>query len=168
MGILRFARSLGLRYFDTAPLYSRGYSELLLGQAFRDDIEINIMNKIGKYYIPKTIIPSTFALPLNFLMKTLLNKKNNNPIYKKEEFYLDIDYERHFKNQILSSKKKLNGINIEGILFHEINPYKIDLELIESIARFLKLLNVKKLGYAGIMPKEFLEVPLPYGWGLFN
>ena len=86
--ILRFARSLGLRYFDTAPLYSRGYSELLLGKAFRDDIEVNIMNKIGKYYIPKTIIPSSFALPLNFLKKTLLIKKIIIMFIKKKNFYL--------------------------------------------------------------------------------
>ena len=161
--ILRFARSLGLRYFDTAPLYSRGYSELLLGKAFRDDIEVNIMNKIGKYYIPKTIMPSSFALPLNFLKKTLLSKNNNNNIYKKEEFLLDIDYETHFKNQIFTSNKKLNGINIDGILFHEINPYKLDLKLIESITRYLNSLNIKRLGYAGKMPKEFLQDSLP-GW----
>ena len=48
-------------------------------------------------------------------------------------------------------------------MFHEINPYKLDLKLIESITRYLNSLNVKRLGYAGIMPKEFLEVPLP-GW----
>jgi len=41
-------------------------------------------------------------------------------------------------------------------LFHEINPYKLDLKLIESITRYLNSLNIKRLGYAGKMPKEFL------------
>ena len=51
--ILRFARNLGFKYFDTAPLYSKGYSELLLGSAFKNDIEVNVMNKVGRYSIPE-------------------------------------------------------------------------------------------------------------------
>ena len=159
--ILKFARNLGFKFFDTAPLYSKGYSELLLGSAFKNDIEVNIMNKIGKYSVPKTLIPSKFALPLNSLKKSLLPKRNNNYSDQKKLLYLDNDYENHFKKQIINSNKKLNGINIEGILFHEINPYNIELKLIENIKEYLNLFNINKLGYAGIMPKEFLENSIP-------
>ena len=159
--ILKFARDLGIKYFDTAPLYSKGYSELLLGIAFENDIEVNIMNKIGKYSVPKTLIPSKFALPLNFLKKSLLSKRNNNYSNQKKVIYLDNYNENHFKKQIINSNKKLNGIKIEGILFHEINPYNIDLKLTENIKEYLKLFNINKLGYAGIIPKEFLENPIP-------
>ena len=65
--ILNYAEKLGFRHFDTAPLYSRGYSELLLGEAFEYRKNLRIMTKVGYYSIPKIYIPSSIALPLNLI-----------------------------------------------------------------------------------------------------
>ena len=43
----------GIRYFDTAPLYSKGYSELLLSEAFKYKKNIKVITKVGYYSIPK-------------------------------------------------------------------------------------------------------------------
>ncbi len=163
MKILKLAKDFGITFFDTAPLYSKGYSELLLGRAFRNVNEIKIMNKIGKYSVPNTFLPPELALPLNFLKKKIWQKNIKNYSNTKEFTYLDsnYDYESLFKRQICNSKKKLREINIEGILFHEINPYTIDLELVKNIKLYLKLLNINKIGYAGMMPRQLLEKPLP-------
>ena len=69
--ILKYANSLGIKEFDTAPLYSKGYSELILGEAFKDYKKVNVTTKIGNYDIPKTIIPSSIAIPLNNFKKKL-------------------------------------------------------------------------------------------------
>ena len=65
--ILNFAKKLGFKYFDTAPLYSQGYSELLIGEAFQCKKDIKVITKVGYYEIPKIYIPSLLALPLNQL-----------------------------------------------------------------------------------------------------
>ena len=49
--VLKLAENLGLKNFDTAPLYSKGYSELLIGEAFKGNKKINVTTKIGSYKI---------------------------------------------------------------------------------------------------------------------
>jgi aryl-alcohol dehydrogenase-like predicted oxidoreductase len=51
---VRAAYALGIRYFDVAPLYGHGRSELLLGHALRemprDDFVLS--SKVGRYFLP--------------------------------------------------------------------------------------------------------------------
>ena len=158
--ILKYAESLGIKEFDTAPLYSKGYSELILGEAFKDNKDLNVTTKIGNYDLSKTIIPSSIAIPLNhFIKKFKLENKN----LSKQLSYLKqtTNYDHHFNKQIKSSQKKLNGINIKGILLHEINPYKINDQIIKNLGIFLKSQNIRNLGYAGYMYPEFFEIEIP-------
>jgi hypothetical protein len=158
--ILKYAESLGIKEFDTAPLYSKGYSELILGEAFKDNKDLNVTTKIGNYDIAKTIIPSSIAIPMNNFIKKFKSESKNisNQInYLKQT----TNYDYHFKKQIKSSQKKLNGINIKGILLHEINPYKIDEQIIKNLVIFLRNQNIKNLGYAGYMYPEFFDIEIP-------
>ena len=105
--ILKYAESLGIKEFDTAPLYSKGYSELILGEAFKDNKGVNVTTKIGNYDVAKTIIPSSIAIPLNnFIKKFKFENKNLSTqlSYLKQT----TNYEHHFERQIQSSQKKLN------------------------------------------------------------
>lgn len=54
------------------------------------------MNKIVKYSVPKILIPSKFALPLNYLKKVFYQTEIIIIVIKKL-IYLDNDYEKHFK-----------------------------------------------------------------------
>ena len=47
--ILRAAISSGIKKFDTAPNYGKGYSELILGEHFQYNAEVYITTKIGGY-----------------------------------------------------------------------------------------------------------------------
>jgi D-threo-aldose 1-dehydrogenase len=51
---VRTAYALGIRYFDVAPLYGHGRSELLLGHALREmpRDEFVVSSKVGRYFVP--------------------------------------------------------------------------------------------------------------------
>ena len=74
--LLRTAFELGISHFDTAPLYGKGYSEVLLGEfsqkVGRQNIVISSKFGLGNYPLPT--IPASLALPLNFFKKKILNR----------------------------------------------------------------------------------------------
>ena len=47
--LLDYAYELGIKNFDTAPLYSKGYSEILIGEVFKNKNEIFVTTKVGGY-----------------------------------------------------------------------------------------------------------------------
>ena len=67
----------------------------------------------------------------------------------------------NFINQVKNSRKNLNYLNIEGILFHEINPFKLNNTEVEELNIYLNNENINKLGYAGKFHKELTELNLP-------
>ena len=62
----------GITHFDTARSYGRGYSEKLLGEFFRaHGAAFVVTTKFGVTYSKTDGIPTSIALPLNRLVKTL-------------------------------------------------------------------------------------------------
>ena len=62
----------GITHFDTARSYGRGYSEELLGEFFRaHGAAFVVTTKFGVTYSKTDGIPTSIALPLNRLVKTL-------------------------------------------------------------------------------------------------
>jgi len=161
LAILNYAEKLGFRFFDTAPLYSKGYSELLLSEAFKYKKNIKVITKVGYYSIPKIYIPSSIALPLNTLKTNfkLWNFKKSKNISHIPKNNL-IKY-NNFINQVKHSRKSLKDLIIEGILFHEINPFKLNNNQVEELNIYLNNINIKKLGYAGKFHKELNELNFP-------
>ena len=161
LAILNYAEKLGFRFFDTAPLYSRGYSEILIGEAFNLKKDINVMTKVGHYSVPKIYIPSSIALPLNSIKNKLriwnYKKSKNFSLIPEKKFIV----KDNFINQVKQSRKSLNYLNIEGILFHEINPFKLNKNIVEELNIYLNNVNINKLGYAGKFHKELTELNLP-------
>ena len=159
--ILKYAKNLGFRYFDTAPLYSKGYSELLIGEAFKNNREIKVITKVGNYSVPKIFIPSSIALPLNILKNNLnlIGPKKFEKVSLESKFIHEKNED--FINQIIKSRKNLKDLNIEGILFHELNPFKLNSKLVEELNQYLINININKLGYAGQFHKEFKDIKIP-------
>ena len=161
LAMLNYAEKLGFRFFDTAPLYSRGYSELLIGEAFNLKKDIKVITKVGNYSIPKIYVPASIALPLNSIknnLKLWKYKKSKNVSQIPEN---NFTFKDNFINQVKNSRKNLNYLNIEGILFHEINPFKLNNNQVEELNIYLNNQNINKLGYAGKFHKELTELNLP-------
>jgi D-threo-aldose 1-dehydrogenase len=79
MGTPRAARRLldaafegGVRHFDTAPVYGRGYSERLLGEFLRGKRDqVSVATKFGLAPPRPATLPPAFVLPLNALRRRL-------------------------------------------------------------------------------------------------
>jgi len=159
--MLNYAKELGISNFDTAPLYSRGYSELLLGEAFKLKKDIKVTTKVGYYSIPKIYIPSSIALPLNSLKNNFRLWKNTNSNKVSFNSENNLIFKDNFTNQVENSRLKLKDLIIEGILLHELNPFKLNNNRVEELNIYLNNINIKKLGYAGKFHKEFAELNIP-------
>ncbi len=62
--LLHAAHACGLAYFDTAPTYGRGYSEILLGRFLRETREpVRVATKFGLGHLSPAL-PAALALPL--------------------------------------------------------------------------------------------------------
>ena len=70
MKLLNAAYSEGIRHFDTAPLYGRGYSEKLMGEFAKHKRQnLLIATKFGLGSPDRIRIPPSLALPLNYYSK---------------------------------------------------------------------------------------------------
>ena len=67
----------------------------------------------------------------------------------------------NFINHVQNSRKKLKNCTIEGILFHELNPFSLNINFLEDLNIYLNKLNITKLGYAGKFIKELPDINIP-------
>lgn len=121
--LLNLAYDRGIRHFDTAPLYGKGYSEVIYGKWAKDKRQaITMTTKFGlgdNYTTHK--IPVQLLLPLNYHLKNLKNalKKPNIAIPN----YTPIPYRKIEKQQIENnfqdSLKRLKTDYIDYYLLHE-------------------------------------------------
>ncbi len=159
--ILNYAKNLGFKFFDTAPLYSKGYSELLIGEAFKNNNYIKVTSKVGYYAIPKIFLPSSIALPLNGIKNNLKFRNNKKPKKNSAKSKKILFNNNHFIEQVKNTRKNLRDLLIDGILFHEINPFKLNNNKVDELNIYLNNLNIHKLGYAGTFQKEFTDINIP-------
>lgn len=80
--LLRQTYKAGIRHFDTAPLYSQGYAELLIGNFIKPRRqEVTITTKFGYTHQVKPSISEHLALPLNYIRKKIKGHKQTNPAH---------------------------------------------------------------------------------------
>ena len=143
--LLNTAYSLGIRHFDTADLYGKGYSELIYGHFLRDkrkDITITTKFGLGQPFSTNQLLIS-WLLPLNYYLKTikngikkshLINDAHHTPVAFR---HIDKPYvEACFK----ASLTRLNTDYIDYYLLHEGLPNFL------TDAAFSYLLERKKQG----------------------
>lgn len=128
---LKSAFSQGIRWFDTAPLYGQGYSEILLGKFIKtlspsDRQSIKIVSKfgLGPWKSPK--VPARLALPLNHLKKKLAPQTSDVRTKQTQtqftpKTYREIGIEI-IQRQFFGTCERLGLDHIHGYLGHELLP----------------------------------------------
>lgn len=143
--LLNTAYSLGIRHFDTAALYGKGYSELIYGHFFKDkrkDITITTKFGLGEPFSANQL-PISLLLPLNYYLKTIKN------VIKKPQLINDTHYTPVAFRQIdkpcleasfKASLSRLKTDYIDYYLLHEGLPHFL------TDAAFAYLLDRKRQG----------------------
>lgn len=137
--LLEQAHHSGINYFDTAPIYSKGYSEIILGkflQKKRD--KIIVATKFGLGHINSSPIPAALAIYLNQKLKS--KEKNN----LQDSLPAKIGFRKIDKPEIekslMASLKRLKTAYLDCFLLHEGLPGFLTDEA------FLYLQNIKAAG----------------------
>jgi aryl-alcohol dehydrogenase-like predicted oxidoreductase len=123
---LRLVHELGVNWYDTAPLYGKGYSEKILGlflselPSFERD-KVQVVTKFGLGNEKHLNLPVDLALILNQLKNKFLHKGKNvsNPINKKNIFSERIITLAELQQAFFNSQKNLRTEVIYGYLAHE-------------------------------------------------
>lgn len=140
LATLKAAYDVGIRWFDTAPLYGQGYSEAILGQFIRtlssqDRAELKVVSKFGLGPAHKRMFSPTLALPLNRMMK-FVKSRSTKPIKEKLESQLQeitpatksfrgISADQ-IKAQLHATLRRLGIEQLHGYLAHEALPHFIE------------------------------------------
>lgn len=143
---------LGIRHFDTAPLYGKGYAEALVGNFIKsiNRKEVTITTKFGLGFSPKLSISPNFAMPLNFVMKRLKgatkNPISNNSLEMKINKRKIERYE--LEQSIEKSLERLKCSYIDYFFLHEALPDFLTEEALLFILGLKKDGIVRKIGIA--------------------
>lgn len=160
--ILETAYNDGITFFDTAPVYGKGYSEVILGKflAKKRREEFTITTKFGLGEIPIPKLPSSFALPLNFLKKNLKQQKGH--VSTKSDYKIIPNRSitlQQVKFDFYNSLKRLNTEYIDNYLLHEATPSFLTDEASVFLFDLKAKGLIKSLGM-GVCHKNLLEIQL--------
>jgi aryl-alcohol dehydrogenase-like predicted oxidoreductase len=156
--LLRSAYDLGVRHFDTAPLYGHGTSEEVVGETFRRDRhEITIATKVG---IPHGTLSYKRQL-VRFLASPIrrwtpgISKFATRQIYSTKpatDFSLS-SIERSLENSL--TKLKTDYVDI--LLLHEVCIEDFSEELLDKLRSLVSEGKVRRLGM-GTTIKSMSEI----------
>ncbi len=142
LSLLNRSYDLGVKHFDTAPLYGRGYSEMILGKFLRKKrADVHITTKVGLGNPPQASIPVGLALLINSLKQKGAKEKHMDHAWQPPNLLqyrvLDLEF---VKASFFGSLKRLGTDYIDTYLLHEAMPSF----LTEAALSFL--LNQKEKG----------------------
>lgn len=151
--LLETAFGQGIRLFDTAPLYGRGYSEKILGKFIRDKRnEVAITTKFGLGDLAVPSIPPAIILPLNFLKKKATSGKQHklapvsgdHPNALQPRSLNAAVVRKYFE----SSLERLRTNYIDNYLLHEGIPSFLEDEALKYLIELREKGYIKRLGLA--------------------
>lgn len=122
--LLNNAYENGIKHFDTAPLYGRGYSELLIGSFIRNKRQhVTVTTKFGLGNTETGKLPPVLALPLNYWNKKLRGIKMHAPgIYEPQLLPHRIITKQDVESSLNRSLSRLGTDYIDYYLLHEGRP----------------------------------------------
>lgn len=145
--LLRLAYDLGVRHFDTAPMYGHGTSEEVLGSALRGERHnVSIATKIGiphSQLSTKRQILRLVATPLR-RWSPGLSKLAARRIYSAP---IQTDFSpSSIDRSIEKSLAKLKTDYIDLLLLHEVRPHDVSDELLNKLQTLVRQGKVRRLG----------------------
>lgn len=166
--VLRAAYDQGLRYFDTAPLYGHGLSELRLGRLLRTIPRdtITLSTKVGRYLVPpygESVDYGLWASPLRLkpvfdysyagTMRSLEQSASRLGVSDFDLVYMhDVDrfthgdaFERRFNEAIEGCYRALNDLRNAGHL----KAIGVGVNESDIATRFIRAVNLDAVMIAG-------------------
>ena len=146
---------LGIRHFDTAPIYGRGYSERLVGDFLRDKRQhVSIATKFGLSLRRAPRLPVGLAMRLNTLRGVLCGASRapraaGNPPVHVSPLHPPRRIERaEVEASFEASRRALNIDTIDLYLLHESTPDALEPAALDFLSELKVLGKVRQLGVA--------------------
>ena len=150
--LLNVAFEQGIRHFDTAVLYGKGYSELILGSFLKNKrADVTITSKFGLGQpVELGSMPVQLLLPLNYHLKRLKKAIGKAPLMNSEPVYKPVAYRIITKKQIETSfngsLSRLKTDYLDYYLIHEGLPRFLTDEAFEFLLGLKKQGRVRAIG----------------------
>jgi len=143
--LLNIAYRNGITHFDTAPLYGRGYSEMLIGSFIKNKRQhVTITTKFGLGNTETGKLPPVLALPLNYWNKKLRGIKMPAPgVYEPQLLPHRIITKQDVESSMNRSLARLGTDYIDYYLLHEGRPSFIQDDAMQY------LMDMKQKGVLG-------------------
>lgn len=160
VNLLEQAYSAGIRHYDTAPLYSKGYSETLVGSFIKNKREeVTIATKFGLGEPGNIKLSASLAIPLNYARKLTSQKRDVTKISRavdhneeKETIKATLPYRKIERMQIetgfRNSLNRLDTDYIDYYLLHEGIPSFLTESALEYLLELKDQKRIKHLGVA--------------------
>jgi aryl-alcohol dehydrogenase-like predicted oxidoreductase len=169
--LLNTAFELGVRHFDTAPIYGQGYSERLLGQFLRGRRDqVTVATKFGMRPSRPPSLPIAAALALNALRRRLAAPRRpagtatpdseppaDPPTRRigREEIEADFD----------ASRRSLGVDHIDLYLLHEETPAALTPEALDFLQELRAAGKARRIGLAASATRYLALSPADLqGW----
>lgn len=142
----------GIRHFDTAVLYGKGYSELILGDFLKDKRkDVTITTKFGLGHSFETgSMPIQLLLPLNYHLKKVKNTFKRQVSSDTDNSYIPVSFRQIDKKLIETSfnqsLKRLKTDYLDYYLLHEGLPNFLTDEALSFLLDLKKKGSVRFIG----------------------
>ena len=144
---------LGIRHFDTAPSYGRGYSEIVLGKSVRSRrSEISIATKFSKAQHPTPRVPVELALMANAIKRNLRRRPIATQFAAPESRTapkgVPLITQQDVEASLMGSLNALGTDYIDYFLLHETPPDAVRDDALEFLLQAKLLGRIGKTGIA--------------------
>lgn len=173
--LLNTAYEQGIRHFDTAVLYGRGYSELIYGAFMKGKRkELTITTKFGLGDSFQTgLMPVQLLLPLNYHLKRAKTALSKTVLVAYKSDYVPVEYRKIDKKDIQDSfndsLSRLKTDYVDYYLLHEGLPHFLTDEAFSFLLDLKNQGRVRAIGIgANILDVKTLDCEALKDWDVLQ
>ena len=149
--LLDLVFDLGIRHFDTAPVYGRGYSEMLLGEFLRGRrAKVSVATKFGLWPAAPPTLPTWLALPLNAARRRLRRRQVVRQANRLETYAVagPLINRSAVAASFDASRRALGTDYVDLFLLHEALPARLGLGAFDYLQRMKESGAIRQIGLA--------------------